>query len=90
MLDALVRRRQTALVVGEGGVRAVDERPRVEPVDVRGRVLCIVARIVEARRVVEDVADDGGRTLVLVAQLREAFVARVDRDALGWIIRVEF
>ena len=67
----------------------VDERPRVEAVDVGGRVERVVPRVVEPRRVVEHVAQGRGDALVLVALRGEALGARVERDAEGWVVRVQ-
>ena len=46
-------------------------------------------RVVEPRRVVEHVAQDRGDALVLVALRGEALSARVERDAEGWVVRVQ-
>lgn len=70
---------------------AADVSARVEAIDVGiGRVPCVVPRIVEPRRMVEHVAHDGRGPLVLpAAYVGEALGARVERNPLRRVVRVQ-
>lgn len=89
MLYALVRGRQRTRVIRVRGIGSIHERPRVETVDVSGRVSRVLASVELARCVIEDVSHDGGDALVLPAFVDEAFGAGVEGDSLGGIVRVE-